>query len=68
MMAFWGAFAGALAAVAMVAGVVATVRRHNRALAELRKVAHRYRVPSPWWKRWYQPVEEWDELARARRR
>lgn len=62
MSTFLAAFLGAIAAIgvsAAVAAMVATVRRHNRALAEIRKVSDSYGMPSPWWKRWYQPTEEW---------
>lgn len=63
MTTLWAAFAGALAAAALAGVTVAMllkVRRYNRNLAELRKIADRFSMPSPWWKRWYQPREEWD--------
>jgi anti-sigma-K factor RskA len=63
MTAFWTMFAAALAAGAVLAGVVAMtlkVRRYNRNLAEIRRIADAYHMQSPWWKRWYQPYERWD--------
>ena len=63
MTAFWLTFAATLAAgvvIAAVVGMTLTVRRHNRKIAELRRVADAYGMPSPWWKRWYQPYEQWD--------
>lgn len=58
MTVFWAAFAGVL--VGLIVVIVVKVRRYNRNLVELRKIADRFSMTSPWWKRWYQPREEWD--------
>lgn len=63
MTVFWAALTGALTgglAVAIVAWMTLKVQRHKRHIADLRKVADRYSMASPWWKRWHQPREEWD--------
>lgn len=59
MTVFWITFAAVLAAGA-VAAMRRTVRRHNRKIDEIRRLADSYCIPSPWWKRWYQPYEQWD--------